>query len=118
MVCCPSSDEKYDHLPQTIARTTCERLIGQDAYLYHQHKFVPTFLNHLHSDENLDSKRGLSCNTEFKIKEIGHIYSVVLGYKSSTSNDLIWDCEGVILSTTTVLTTATCLEFFKFVKKN
>lgn len=40
-------------------------------------------------------------------------YAVQLGYLSFTSSDTNWDCEGVVLNSNTILTTATCLDFSK-----
>lgn len=67
---------------------------------------------------HLDLKRSLTCSdnstiveAQFKIesKEKERLYSVQLGYFSDSK----WDCEGVMLNSDTILTTATCLDFSK-----
>lgn len=72
---------------------------------------------------HLDSKRSLTCTSDnttivesqkkLYTKEEGRMYSVLLGYLSLMSGDTNWDCEGVVLNTGTILTTATCLDFSK-----
>lgn len=80
----------------------------------------PSISNYdIKDSKHIDNKRSLNCKdnssiveskNQLELKEIGRIYSVVLGYMSLTSPDLIWDCEGVMLTKNTVLTTASCLE--------
>lgn len=71
---------------------------------------------------HLDSKRSTTCpdnssivesQKKVKAKEMDRFYAVQLGYLSFTSSDTKWDCEGVVLSSDTILTTATCLDFSK-----
>lgn len=68
--------------------------------------------------KHLDSKRSLTCSDNSTIvestrklesKEKERLYAVQLGYFSESK----WDCEGVMLNSDTILTTATCLDFSK-----
>lgn len=70
----------------------------------------------------MDTKRSTTCPDNSTIveslnklesKEKERFYAVQLGYLSFTSSDTNWACEGVILNSNTILTTATCLDFSK-----